>query len=109
MLHEHFVIHDAKASAYLKPFYSQSIGTAVREVTEAVNSDGHGFNKWASDYSLYHMGNFDDSDATSHYIHPPHFVTQLSQLLDQADHLGTAPIEPTRITSEEVEDNLNEG
>ena len=55
-----FAIHDQKAAAFLQPFFSRTISTAVREVTEVVNDPQHAFSKYSADYTLYAVGEFEE-------------------------------------------------
>ncbi len=58
-----FTIFDSKAEAYLQPFFSAQIATAKREFSQAVNGDGS-FNKFAEDYALYYLGEFNQHEGT---------------------------------------------
>lgn len=56
-----FSIHDSKAEAFIQPFFSATIKTAMREFEQAVNTVDHQFNRFAGDYTLFHLGSFDSS------------------------------------------------
>ncbi len=56
-----FSIFDAKAEAFIQPWYSQTIGTAIRSFEQAVNQEGHDFKKFSQDYTLFHLGDFDQT------------------------------------------------
>ncbi len=60
-----FSIYDSKAEAYIQPFYSQTTGTAIRSFETAVNENGHDFNKYAGDYTLFELGEFDQATGES--------------------------------------------
>lgn len=55
-----FSIYDSKAEAYLPPFYSQNPRTALRQMVAAVTDASHQFCKYPEDYTLFHIGSFDD-------------------------------------------------
>jgi len=57
-----YSIFDAKASAYLPPFYLHNDAMAVRVFADCVNSEQHAFSKHPEDYTLFHLGIFDDSN-----------------------------------------------
>lgn len=59
-----FSIFDSKAEAYLQPFFMTTKGQAVRAFTDAVNDPKSQFYSHLADYTLFHLGNFDDSTAT---------------------------------------------
>lgn len=59
-----FTVYDSKAEAYLPPFFSATRGLALRSFTDAVNTAGHAFNRYAEDYTLFEVGEFDDQHCT---------------------------------------------
>lgn len=65
MKHNVFAVYDTKANAYLPPFYLPTVGMAVRVFSDCVNSDSHQFGQHPEDYTLFHLGIWDD--ATSHF------------------------------------------
>lgn len=54
-----FCIYDSAALRYLDPFNAPTIEFALREFRTAVNKDGHQFNQYPADYTLFHIGAFD--------------------------------------------------
>lgn len=58
-----FSVFDAAVKAYLPPFFARSKGEAIRSFSDAVNTEGHQFKKHSGDYSLWYLGEFDDSNA----------------------------------------------
>ncbi len=63
MIHQMFTVFDSKAEAYLPPFYMQTRGAAIRAFQDTVNDPNHAFNKHPADYTLFIIGEFDDSTA----------------------------------------------
>lgn len=59
-----FTVYDSKAEAYLQPFFMKSKGEAVRAFTDIVNDGTSQFNKHPSDYTLFHVGAYDDGDSS---------------------------------------------
>lgn len=55
-----FSVFDSKAEAYLQPFFSTTVGMAMRSFGDAVKDEGHQFHKHAADYTLFQIGEFDD-------------------------------------------------
>lgn len=55
-----FAIYDAKAEAYLPPFFLPNKKMALRAFTDCVNQQGHNFNLHPADYTLFHIAEFDD-------------------------------------------------
>lgn len=58
---ETFTVFDEKAGAFLQPFYSPTINTAIRAITDCVNDLTHTFGKHSADYTLFKLGSFDDA------------------------------------------------
>lgn len=54
-----FTVYDSKAEAYGQPTYAQAVGAAVRAFSSAANQEGHDFQKFAGDFTLFHVGSFD--------------------------------------------------
>lgn len=61
MTNELFTIYDSKAKAYISPFASPNNATAIREFARAANNKNHQFNMFPADFTLFHMGQFDDA------------------------------------------------
>jgi len=58
-----FTVYDEKAEAFGKPFFTQAIGVASRDFSEAVNDQKSLLARHPEDFSLYHIGYFDDATA----------------------------------------------
>jgi len=56
-----FAIHDVKAECFSKPFLEPLDAIAVRAFTDCVNSDNHQFGANPQDYTLFKLGEYDDS------------------------------------------------
>lgn len=56
-----FSIRDTKAEAYMRPFFLQTKGLALRTFIELANNQGEDMHKHAGDYHLFHIGTYDDS------------------------------------------------
>lgn len=56
-----FSVFDSKVGAYLPPIFMRSRGEALRMFEAAVRDGNHDFAKFSSDYTLFHLGSFDDS------------------------------------------------
>jgi len=55
-----FTIYDEKAEAFGRPFFTTAIGVASRDFSEAINDGKSLLSKHPEDFSLYHIGYFDD-------------------------------------------------
>lgn len=58
-----FAVRDMKAEAFLQPFFSPSVGSALRAFSDAVNDKNCPFNKHPDDYVLYEIGTYNDQTA----------------------------------------------
>jgi len=59
-----FSIYDAKAKAFQSPFYMVTLGQALRAFDDLVNEKDSFVNKHPEDFQLYHIAEYDDSNAT---------------------------------------------
>lgn len=56
-----FAVYDSKAVAFLQPFFSESVGSAVRAFGDAANEEKSPLSRHAGDYQLYEIGTFDNN------------------------------------------------
>lgn len=56
-----FSIYDKVAEVYTKPFVDVTIGSAIRNFTDAARDEATQFNKHPADYNLFLLGEFDDN------------------------------------------------
>lgn len=56
-----FAVKDKKMEAFLQPFFSINMATALRSLSEVVKDANHTFAKHSEDYVLYELGTFDDA------------------------------------------------
>ena len=54
-----FSVHDAKAGAYLPPMFFVSKGVAIRAFSAAIADPQHEFSRYAEDFTLFELGEFD--------------------------------------------------
>lgn len=74
-----FAIFDDKAAVFATPFFSPNEFVATRDLSSAVNDPMTSLFKHPADFSLYHLGDFDDaSGAISSFDKPVHICTASS-------------------------------
>lgn len=56
-----YSVFDAAVKAYLPPFYVRAKGEAIRSFASAVNSSESAISKHKGDYTLFLIGEYDDS------------------------------------------------
>lgn len=63
MDHQIFSIHDSKAEAYFPPFHLHNKSMAIRQFGDMVNDPTTQLSKHPADYTLFHLGNWNDQTA----------------------------------------------
>ena len=58
-----FSVYDSKVGAYLDPMFFRSKGEAIRAFSSAVADSTHQFHKYASDFTLFELGSWDELNA----------------------------------------------
>jgi len=60
VIHEIFAIFDSKVQAFANPWFSRSAAEAGRAVGAAMQDTTSLLHKFPEDYSVHHLGSFDD-------------------------------------------------
>lgn len=55
-----FAIFDTKAEAFLRPFFLQNHAMAIRAFEQAANDENSDFHRYAADYHLFQIGEWDE-------------------------------------------------
>ena len=64
MIYKVYCVFDSKVEGYLNPFFMRARGEAIRAFSELVNDKSTNFGKYPSDYTLFELGDYSDSDAS---------------------------------------------
>jgi len=56
-----YAVYDAKLEAYMMPLFMQNKGAALRAWETTVNDPSTQFSKYAADFTLFQIGEYDDS------------------------------------------------
>ena len=75
-----YSIHDAQVSAFAQPFFSPTHGSALRAFSDHVNDGNSAPNKHPGDFSIYHLGTYEDSTGDLVAIKPTRIGTALEYL-----------------------------
>ena len=80
-----FAVYDEKAATYSTRTLtiSASIGVAIREFSLACQNPETFYNRFPSDYALYHLGFFDDRSGKIYSFSEPRFVIRASEIINQ--------------------------
>lgn len=90
MVLDMFTVHDSQAGAFCTPFFSSNISTAMRSFAFAANDLDQDIGRFPSDFTLYHMGTYDDSNGeitTVPLFKLAHAVTLVKQQQPQVEEL----------------------
>ena len=66
-----YAIHDSKAHSYLQPFFMHNDDLAIRSFTDASMNTESQFNQHPLDYTLFHIGTYDDETSIITAVAPP--------------------------------------
>lgn len=64
MLLQVFAVYDSKVEAYMSPFFMQSRGQAIRAFCDTAEDSNSQIGKHPADFTLFHLGEYDDSNAS---------------------------------------------
>lgn len=87
-----FTVFDSKAEAFMTPFFMTSKGQAIRAFADIVNDRESQMHKHPGDYSLFHLGSFDDSNGAFKTVIPP---VSLGLALEFLSYAAPADLTPT--------------
>lgn len=66
MIQNIYTVFDAKAQTYMTPFFVPNDQVAKRALVNLLTDPTHQFSKNPEDFSLYHIGEYDDASAALH-------------------------------------------
>lgn len=90
--HSCFTVFDAAAEAYLPPFFAQNHGVARRLFESACADEEHQFFKYAEDYTLFYIGEFDDASGELLPNQAPVRVASALELVKKGPRLAAAEV-----------------
>lgn len=65
-----FSVFDKAVNAFLQPFFAPSAGAAIRMFTDACRDEKSSFSTHAHDYTLFHLGDWDDGTGITTPVDP---------------------------------------
>lgn len=83
-----FSIFDAKASAYLPPWFVPNVPVALRSFSNCANTVDHAFCLNAEDYTLFHLGTFDSDSGKVDLFSDPHVIGKALQFKRAVDSVS---------------------
>lgn len=82
MIKDIFVVRDTKVGAFATPFYLENISVAMRAFAHAANDPTTDVGRYPSDFSLYHLGTYDDETAKFDLMPEPFHLALASTLVE---------------------------
>lgn len=61
MMQKVFAVYDQKSEAYMRPFFMNTKGQAIRAFADELESENSQLAKHPEDYTLFEIGSYDDS------------------------------------------------
>lgn len=86
MLLKVFAVRDMKAEAFLQPFFSPTVGAAMRAFGDACEKPESPFHAHPVDYILYEIGSYEDSDGLISSVVP------VKMLACAGDFINSKPV-----------------
>lgn len=74
-----FAVKDNKAEGFNPPFTQQTFGLAERTFAEATRDPASHISKFKNDFSLWHVGDFDQNTGIIEPVNPPKQICEASQ------------------------------
>lgn len=87
-----YSVYDSKAKAYIPPFVLPNDEMAVRIYSDSCNDPLHAFCKFSSDFTLFRIGSFDDSDGSVGF-ESPHVNLGLAAQFNRAPSTASFQLE----------------
>lgn len=72
MIMQIYTVYDNKTEVFMRPWYALTDGEAMRIFTDAVADPQSPYSKHPLDFTLYHIGSFNDHGATFEGRDPIH-------------------------------------
>jgi len=83
MIKKMYAIRDAKAEAFLNPWFKVTHGEAERDFNAAVNNEETTLAKYPEDFDLYYLGDYDDNSGKLKSLDSPQHIVKAVQLVRQ--------------------------
>lgn len=84
MIKDVFVVRDVKVGAFATPFYLENISVAMRAFAHAANNKETDCGRYPDDFSLYHLGTYDDETGKFDLLPEPFHLALASTLVEVA-------------------------
>lgn len=85
-------VYDAAVGQYLTPFFQRSKMEALRSFSTFANQEGHDFQRYAADYTLFAIGEFNPDDGTMEQYQAPERLAVAIELIQQVPDVAQAEL-----------------
>lgn len=85
MILQVYAVFDKAVGAYLPPFYTRSKGEALRSFSDACNDGKSNFTRYPNDYTLFHLGVYDDAGGNFQTFDPVRVISAVECLAPSAE------------------------
>lgn len=75
-------VFDLKAAVFATPFYAPNVSVAVRDFANAVNDPAVSISKNPEDFSLYYLGDFEDTTGVFDVRPQPEVLATAASLIN---------------------------
>ena len=83
-------VYDSAVGQYLTPFFQRSKMEALRSFGTFANQEGHDFQRYSADYTLFALGEFNPDDGTiDHYQAPERLAVAIELIQQRPDAVQT--------------------
>ena len=69
-----YCVRDSKSEAYLQPMFFATNAAAIRAFQDVINDGKSNFSKHPEDYTMFHIGSYDDASGTLVSMNPESVV-----------------------------------
>jgi len=81
MVYNLYSIYDEKARVFSPPRKGLNVEVFKREIHDELAEAKETFREHAGDFKMYHVADYDDSNAAFEPLSPPEFICPLSELI----------------------------
>lgn len=86
MISQLYTIYDSKSETYGKPFHEQNTATALRSARNILTNPDSVITHNPEDFTLWHMGEFDDNTGEIELFSPAVCVCKFIDLTGETSH-----------------------
>jgi len=66
-----FAVYDSKAEAHIQPIFCSTRAIALRNFALAAQQEGHDFHRFAADFTLFHLGEWEPHSGNFNIFEKP--------------------------------------